>query len=113
MSRPRKPENADLPPRLRQIGHAFYFATFTRPRRWIALGSERGAALARWAVLYAEGTGGTVPPVAGTFAAVADRYRAEVMPGKAARTRSVQDRQLSALVEVFGHMPVRDIVSER
>lgn len=109
MGRRRNPENLDLPPRLRRVGHAFYFEKWGKPRRWQALGSDRDKAMAQWAKLYAEGAGDLATAAPDTFAAVAHRYRLEVLPDKAEKTRAIQSRQLTALVAVFGHMRIADI----
>jgi integrase len=98
----------DLPPRMRRKGGAFYFDGYGKPRKWIPLGSDRAVAMAEWARLYAPSSS-SAPAPAGTFEAIAERYRREVLPGKAPKTRQEQDKQLTALVGVFGAMRAADI----
>jgi hypothetical protein len=57
-------------PRLARKGKAFYYVTSTAPRRWIPLGSDYAAALAKWAELEAR-------PQASTIASLWARFRAE------------------------------------
>jgi hypothetical protein len=102
----RRKTDLDLPPRMRRKGDAFYFDGYGKPRKWIPLGSDRAAAMTEWARLYAPSSA-TAP--ADTFQAIAERYRREVLPGKAPKTRHEQDKQLTALVAVFGAMRAADI----
>ncbi len=47
----RREKNLDLPPRMQQKGNAFYYVTSTKPRQWIALGSDLDEARKQWAIL--------------------------------------------------------------
>lgn len=64
-------------------------------RREEALGSDYGLAIKRWAELEREAS--PPPQAALLFSWVADRYMAEVAPGKAARTAGVHGAGLPTL----------------
>ncbi len=66
----RRTKNLDLPPRMRRVGHAYYFDLGGKPRKWIALGSDKAKALIRWAELRgADGADHTVGTLIDKFLA--------------------------------------------
>lgn len=72
-------------------------------RREEALGSDYGLAIKRWAELERESS--PPPQAVLLFSWVADRYMAEVAPGKAARTFSDNKREVVNLKAFFGDPP--------
>lgn len=98
----RRSNNHDLPPRMHRKGGQFYYVTGTRPRKWVPLGPDLNEARRQWAVLE----GQVEDPADRTFAVIARRYRREVMPLKAPRTRADNERELEKLEAVFGSVPI-------
>lgn len=98
----RRSKNHDLPPRMNRKGERFYYVTGTRPRKWIPLGTDINEARRQWAVLEGE----TEDPSDRTFAVVAKRYRREVIPTKALRTRRDNELELEKLEAVFSQVPI-------
>ena len=92
----------DLPPRMHRRGERFYYVTGTRPRKWIALGADLNEARRKWAELEGEAP----DPNDKTFSVIARRYRREIMPTKAVRTRRDNEKELEQLEVVFGAMPI-------
>lgn len=99
----RKPTvNLGLPPgvRVRRRGEKVYFFYDVggKPRREIALGTNRIDALRKWAELDAAPV-----PVAHrpTIQDAIDRYRREVLPSKAAKTQRENLAQIERLVKFF------------
>jgi integrase len=103
----RKPTRwANLPKgmRARERGKLihYYFDTGGKPRRELPLGSDYVLAVQRWADLAKRAK----PEAAlGTFAAVADAYKREVLPGKAPRTRNDNEKELEWLLKFFNTPP--------
>lgn len=83
-------------------GGQFYYVTGTRPRKWVPLGADINEARRQWAVLEGEAE----DPNDRTFAVIVRRYRREVMPTKAPRTRRDNERELEKLEAVFGSVPI-------
>ncbi|MBO9717471.1 MAG: tyrosine-type recombinase/integrase [Pseudoxanthomonas sp.] len=104
----RKPTKPGAVPRLRArrqksgVVH-YYYDHGGKPRRETALGSDYGLAIKRWADIEYERN----PPAhaAATFRQVADRYRAQVIPGKAPRTQKDNIHELSWLLRFFDDPP--------
>ncbi len=92
----------DLPPRMHRKGDRFYYVTGTRPRKWIALGANFNEARRKWAEFECE----PQDPTDRTFAIIADRYRREIIPTKALRTRRDNAKELSNLESVFGQVAI-------
>lgn len=108
MGRP-KSKHRDLPPRMTARlsgGRLLYY--YTGGKRMLPLGDDKARALRQWAELEA----GPLATVAGTFRRVAERYRTDVLPGKARKTQLEQDKQLDTLIKVFGAMQVADITPQ-
>jgi integrase len=72
-------------------------------REGLALGSDKRAALHRYADLEAGSA------AAGTFADAAAAYRKEELPAKAPKTREEYERQLRTLCVVFGAVPLSEL----
>lgn len=105
MGRP-KSVHHDLPPRMSARAgkrHTRYF--YCAGQRRIPLGTDKAQALLQWAQYEA----GKLTVGDDTFAAVAKRYREEVLPTKAPKTQRDQAPQLESLVAVFGRMTIGDI----
>jgi integrase len=81
----------------------YYYDHGGTPRREEALGSDYGLAIKRWAEIEREGA--EKPRAAITFRHVCDRYRAEVVPTKAAATQRDNGRELTKLIEFFDDPP--------
>ena len=101
----RRSRDFDLPPRMHRKGDRFLYVTSTTPRKWLALGDDINEARRQWAKLEGE----TENPADRTFAVVARRYRSEVLPTKALRTRRDNEKELAQLEAVFGLMPIDTI----
>ena len=98
----RRSSNHDLPPRMHRKGGQFYYVTGTRPRKWIPLGADLNEARRQWATLEGQAD----DPADRTFAVVARRYRRDVIPTKALRTRRDNEQELAKLEAVFGQVPI-------
>lgn len=98
----RRSSNHDLPPRMHRKGGQFYYVTGTRPRKWIPLGADLNEARRKWA----EHEGQADDPRDRTFSVIARRYRREVLPTKAVRTRRDNEAELAKLEAVFGEVPI-------
>ncbi|WP_417283407.1 tyrosine-type recombinase/integrase [Comamonas sp.] len=75
----------------------YYFDTGSRPRKEIPLGSDYREAVKKWIELSAM----PVATASETFADLADRYEAEVMPLKAPTTQATQRGDMKKLREFF------------
>lgn len=96
----------DLPPRLRarvKNGVTYYaYDAGGRPRREVALGTNRLEAFRRWAELERA----TCPPEGrATLVDVVTRYRREILPTKGLKTQREQTAQLGTLLKFFGDPP--------
>jgi len=93
--------NNNLPPRMTVVtkpnGTAYYYYDTGGKPRYKSLGSNYVEAMRLWAELEQE-------PVSNLlyFKDVADRYRLEIIPSKAARTKKDNQFQLDKLIEFFG-----------
>jgi integrase len=101
----RRSKHHDLPPRMHIKGGQFYYVTGTRPRKWIPLGPDINEARRQWAALERQ----VDDPADRTFTVVARRYRREVIPTKALRTRRDNEQELAKLDAVFGNVPIDSI----
>ena len=88
-------------PRLARKGRAYYYVTSTAPRRWIPLGSDHAAALAKWAEIEGRPQGSTVAALWARFAAV--------LPERAENTRRNYARCWKAIEPVFGECQLGDV----
>jgi len=98
----RRSKDFDLPPHMHRKGKSLYYVTSTSPRQWIKLGSDINEARRKWADLERVDEN----PEDRTFAVIARRYRREVMPLKALRTRRDNEAELAKLEAVFGQVPI-------
>ncbi len=101
----RRSKDFDLPPRMHRKGDRFFYVTGTRPRKWLPLGSDINEARRQWAILEGEAD----DPADRTFSVIARRYRREVLPTKALRTRRDNETELVQLEGVFGLVPIDQI----
>lgn len=96
----RRRTHKHLPSRVYLRHGAYYFVTHAG--RWIRLGTTVTD-------MYAELGKLATPTDLRTMADVLKRYRLEVLPGKAEKTRRDQGRGLDRLTAVFGRMRPQDI----
>jgi len=104
----RRPKSPNAIPRFRvrkkPSGVTFYYYDHGgKPRKETPLGSDYGLAVKKWAELEHEGQDRVRQAI--TFRFVADRYRVEVMPTKAARTQLDNAKELAKLIEFFDAPP--------
>ena len=104
----RKPSKPGAIPRFRArqqksgVVH-YYYDKGGKPRKEIALGSDYGLAIKKWAELE-RATDIPLPAVL-TFRHVADAYRREAIPLKADRTQRDNHKELNKLLEFFDDPP--------
>ncbi|MGO9443926.1 MAG: tyrosine-type recombinase/integrase, partial [Thiobacillaceae bacterium] len=103
----RKTVHKDLPPRmvarLMAKGRRLYYYNGADGTR-IPLGDDLNLARMKWAEIEANHSTGVH-----TFHAIAERYRREVLPQKAAKTQREQNKELDRLIAVFGKVQINDI----
>lgn len=99
MGRPRQ-HDKHLPPRMRKRGRSYYYRARGRE---IPLGPDLAKARQEWTRLENDCS------VGDNFAAIVDRWLAEVVPLKAKRTQKDYARHAAVLVKVFGHMALEEI----
>jgi len=103
MGRP-KSTNLDLPPRMSQKGKAYYYVTSEGgKRKWLPLGSDKAAALSKWAELEGDTCSGARQ---GTVVYCLDRYVVEILPSKTIKTQAKYKRSAEAIRKVFGAMMI-------
>ena len=106
----RRSTRPDAIPRLRArrkpSGRLYYYYDLGgSPRREEPLGSDYGLAILKWAELERSRTSDEVVAQVVTFAYVADRYMAEVVPTKAPRTQKDNVQEIAKLKEFFNDPP--------
>ena len=101
----RRSRDFDLPPRMHRKGERFFYVTSTTPRKWLPLGDDINEARRQWAKLEGE----TEDPADKTFSVIVRRYKREVLPTKALRTRRDNEKELVQLEAVFGQVPIDGI----
>jgi integrase len=81
----------------------YYYDHGGKPRKETPLGADYGIAIKKWAEIEHA----RVIPAAAMlmFRHVADRYRAEVVPGKAPKTQRLNNRCITALLSFFDDPP--------
>jgi integrase len=85
-------------------GRTFYYYDHGgKPRHEEPLGSDYGLAIKRWAEIERESNQRVADVI--TFRYVANRYRAEIIPGKAPRTQKDNNAELTKLLEFFDDPP--------
>lgn len=81
----------------------YYYDHGGKPRKETPLGCDYGLAIKRWAEIERESN--LPPPAVVTFKHVADHYRRDVIPTKAARTQKDNEKELAKLLEFFDDPP--------
>lgn len=103
----RKTIHKDIPPRMvarvMARGRRLYYYNAADGRR-IPLGDDINLARMKWAEIEAGQAAGIH-----TFKAIAERYRAEVLPGKSKKTAHDQGLQIDRLIKVFGKVTLDEI----
>jgi len=102
MGRPKKAENADLPPgvspRRYPSGAVAYY--YTRGKKRVPLGRDLNRVRLEWAKLENAGA------VAGTFAAAVDDWNSTELAKRGPYTQQQYEKYLAELLPAFGHMPL-------
>lgn len=102
MGRPKKPENADLPPRMKRrrypSGALAYYYTGMKPPK--SLGADLNRARLKWAELENAGT------VAGTFSAVSVEWKEHELAKRGIYTQAQYEKYLAELLPAFGAIPL-------
>lgn len=101
----RRTKDLHLPPRMRKKGHAYYYDTGGKPRRYIPLGSDLAAARIQWAELSNTGEGRTVQHMI-------DWFFATHVPTLAENTRRNYENFRTPLERCFGHMAISAVRPE-
>lgn len=94
----RRTVNRDLPPRLYLRADGYYYRHPNGKEKKVAEPHERALAYIKWA----EFEGVRLNPDAVTFGAVAEQFRLDYIPQRAAKTQKDYNRQLDNLAKVFG-----------
>jgi len=95
----KRTKNLDLPPRM-FVSHGAYYHVVQNT--WTRLSTSKAEALIMWAEI--EGVESTQHQA--TLQMAWERYRKEVVPRKAPRTRKDNEAESKKLLEVFGHLPL-------
>lgn len=110
---PKSKANITLPPRMRRTVQKsgriyFYYDTCTKPRKWIALGTNYLEALRQYADLEMKHNTHLLAQInrETTFAYVAKRYLKEIIPTKAPATQRGNLLELDKLLAFFNDPPV-------
>jgi len=80
----------------------YYYDLGGKPRKEESLGTDYALAVKKWAELEVAKVPASARP---TFKDAADRYRFEVIPGKAEKTQKENLRELGKLLAFFGNPP--------
>ncbi len=102
----RRQSNFDDPPRFHKKGRVWYHVSGALPRVWTKLSDDRAEALRLWA----RREGVREDDSSKLFSVIAKRYVRDVYPTKAIRTRKDNDKELTHLLRVFGHMAIDAIM---
>ena len=105
----RRKNNFNLPPRMYFKHGAYYYVS--RENKWTRLSDDKAIAFAKWAEIEGETPRelGSEKPVAGSIAALIDKYMIEIAPKKAKSTYSGNLIEAKNLKEVFGNTLVLEI----
>jgi integrase len=105
----RRKNNFNLPPRMYLKHGAYYYVT--RENKWIRLSDDKSLAFAKWAEIEGETPRelGSEKPLAGSMAALIDKYMIEIAPKKAKATYTGNLMEAKNLKEVFGKMLVLEV----
>lgn len=103
----KRTKNLHMPPHMRERKGRYYYDTQAKPRKEIPLGADYGAALVKWAELE----GGKILPAntSPTFGMAWERYKKDVLPGKAPRTQKDNEDEAEHLLKVFKDAPLAQI----
>lgn len=105
----RRKNNFNLPPRMYLKHGAYYYVS--RENKWIRLSEDKSLAFAKWAEIEGETPreSGSETPLAGSMAALIDKYMIEIAPKKAKATYTGNLMEAKNLREVFGKMLVLEV----
>lgn len=105
----RRKNNFNLPPRMYLKHGAYYYVS--RENKWIRLSEDKAVAFAKWAEIEGETPreSGSEKPLAGSMAALIDKYMVEVAPKKAKSTYTGNLTEAKNLKDVFGKMLVLEV----
>ncbi len=118
-------KSAALPRYVYKIRHCYFFRSPLPPRKWIPLGSDLNAALAKYAPLLLLGSNEQAtladtlsnagllppPPKPPTLADAWEKYKALELPRKAVRTQNDNLQEAKNLLAVFGAVALDDITT--
>lgn len=92
------------------LKHGAYFYV-SRENKWIRLSDDKAIAFSKWAEIEGETprASGTEKPLAGSVAALIDKYMIEIAPKKAKATYTGNLMEAKNLREVFGKMLVLEV----
>jgi integrase len=105
----RRKTNFNLPPRMYLKHGAYYYVS--RENKWIRLSSDKAIAFSKWAEIEGETprASGSDKPIAGSMAALIEKYMVEIAPKKAKATYQSNLAEANNLKEVFGSMLVLEV----
>lgn len=105
----RRKSNFNLPPRLYFKHGAYYYVS--RENKWTRLSEDKAIAFSKWAEIEGETPreNGTPKPLAGSMAALIEKYMVEVAPKKAKATYQGNLMESKNLSMVFGNMLVLEV----
>jgi len=105
----RRKANFNLPPRMYFKHSAYYYVS--RENKWVRLSDDRAKAFAKWAEIEGETPRetGSIKPLAGSMAALIEKYMVEVAPKKAKATYQGNVMEAKNLNDVFGNMLVLEV----
>lgn len=105
----RRPSNAGAIPRLRERKRGkkvyYFYDLGGKPRKEVSLGTDYGLAIMEYAKLERDRTADAIAAKVVTFRYVAERYRIEVIPTKAAGTQRNNLLELKYLLAYFDDPP--------
>lgn len=105
VGRPKKPENAGLPPRMtpRRYPSGVVAYYYTSGRKKIPLGTDLGRAKLEWAKLENQ------TDLPGTFAAVVAEWRRTELGKRGVYTQKQYEKYFDELLPAFGYIPLGEI----
>lgn len=105
----RRKNNFNLPPRMYLKHGAYYYVS--RENKWIRLSEDKALAFSKWAEIEGETPreSGSDKPLAGSMAALIDKYMVEIAPKKAKSTYTGNLTEAKNLKDVFGKTLVLEV----
>ncbi len=105
----RRKNNFNLPPRMYLKHGAYYYVS--RENKWIRLSEDKAIAFSKWAEIEGETPieSGSEKPLAGSMAALIDKYMVEIAPKKAKSTYTGNLTESKNLKDVFGKTLVLEV----